>query len=110
MDTGVLLLADKGLATDNSPVPAELPRLCPVLLPNKPPLLLGLLLFPCNESSLYSSESSVIVRMCLGIKGQLFCSEYEVGSGAVFAPCKQCKTHANLHKNRGSSSPSRWAG
>lgn len=31
-----------------------------------PPLLLGLLCAPHDESSLYSRESSVIVRMCFG--------------------------------------------
>lgn len=76
-----LLAADDGLAADKSPVPAELALLCPTPLIT-PPLLLGRLVLPCEDSSLYSSESSVMVRMCLGISG---------GQGvscSVTGPCK----------------------
>jgi hypothetical protein len=71
-DVGVLqcrlLPTDDGLAAEQSPVPPELARLWPTPL-STPPLLLGLLVLPCEESSLYSRESSVMVRMCLGIRG-----------------------------------------
>ena len=61
----VRVVTEQGLRS----APLELLLRVPLAGPPSPPLLLGLLA-PSDASSLYSSESSVMVRMCLGTAGQ----------------------------------------